>query len=118
DLADVLTEAGKLDEAGKLLDEAAGLLKGQGNGQALALNLLRGDLAFARHEDAKAEEVYRSVQADPRDFTAIKSRAGGRLGETLARQGRTRDAETAYKAAIAEFEVARAQTNGVGSQLP
>jgi CHAT domain-containing protein len=118
DLADVLTETGKLDEAGKLLDEAAGLLKGQGNGQALALDLLQGDLAFARHEDAKAEEIYRRVQADPRDFTAIKSRAGGRLGETLARQGRTQDAETAYQAALAEFELARGQAKGVGSQLP
>jgi CHAT domain-containing protein/tetratricopeptide (TPR) repeat protein len=118
DLADVLTETGKLDEAGKLLDEAAGLLKGQGSSQELALTLLQGDLAFARHEDAKAEGFYRAVKADPRDVIAIKSRAGNRLAEVLARQGRTRDAEATYKAALAEFEWARAQANGVGSQLP
>jgi len=117
-LADILTETGKLDEAGKLLDEAAALLKGQGNLQELALTQLQGDLAFARHEDARAEELYRKVEADPRDWTAIKSRAGSRLAEILARQGQIRDAEATYKAALAEFESARAQANGVGSQLP
>jgi CHAT domain-containing protein len=118
DLADTLTESGKLDESGKLLDEASGLLKGQGNEQTLALSVLQGDLAFARHQDAKAEELYREVEADPRNIINIKSRAGSGLAETLARQGRTRDAETAYKAAMAEFEVARAHAHGVGSQLP
>jgi len=118
DLADILTETGKLDEAEKLLGEATGLLKGQGSSQELALSVLKGDLAFARHEDAKAETFYRTVEADSRDLPAIKARAGSKLAETLARKGRAQDAETTYKAAIAELEAARAQAAGVDSQLP
>jgi len=122
DLADVLTKTGKLDEAGRLLDEAMGLLKGQGSTQELALTLLQGDLALARHEDAKAEELYRKVEANSGDVTAInmiaiKSRAGSGLAEILAQHGRTRDAEAAYKKTMAEFEWARTHANGVTAQL-
>jgi CHAT domain-containing protein len=104
------------------LDEAAGLLKGQGTMQELALPVLQGDLALARHEDAKAEEFYRKVEADPRDLTAlqvtaIKSRAGSGLAEILAKHGRTQDAEAVYKTAMAKFEWARAHASGVSAQL-
>jgi len=122
DLADVLTKTGKLEESEKLLDEAAGLLKGQDNTGELALNVLQGDLALARHEDAKAEELYRKVEADPRDATsttliAIKSRAGSGLAEILAQHGQTRDAEVVYKRTMSKLAWARAHANGVNAQL-
>lgn len=121
-LADVLTKTGKLDESEKLLDEAADQLKKQGSKQDTWLTVLQGDLAVARHEDAKAEELYRNAEANPRGVTAInsvaiKSRAESGLAEILARHGQTRDAEAVYKTAMAEFELARAHAVGLTAQL-
>jgi len=127
DLADLLIETGKLDEAESLLDQSP-LVSSQGSNQqpghtqlslaGLQDALLRADLASARHQDEKAEALYRRVQAYPHDAILFKSRAGIGLARTYERAGQAREAESTYKAELSRFEAARAQAKGVASQLP
>jgi len=83
DLADVLIETGKFDEAASTLDQAAAAPNRDQAFQKLALVLLRANLAAGYHQDAQAEKLFRRILADSDDSTAnstaIKSRAGNGL---------------------------------------
>jgi len=135
DLIDLLIETGKLDEAETLMDQfplvsnqVSSNVSSQASNQpaghpqlslaGLQDALLRADLASARHQDEKAESLYRKVQAYPRDAILFKSRAGTGLARTFERAGQTHEAESTYKTELKRFEAARAQAKGVASQLP
>ncbi len=118
DLARVSVETGKLDDANRYLDQLVPLAGADGNRLNANIVLTRGMLAAARHHDQQAETLFRAIQNDTANPTMARLDAGDQLGKLFERQGKTREAERAYRSTLDEFESARAQLKSEDSRLP
>jgi CHAT domain-containing protein len=118
DLAQISVETGKLDDASAYLAQEIPMV-GAGS-KLLKVNILltQGMLAAARHQDQQAETIFRAMQKDTANPTTFRLDAGYELAQLFERQGKRKEAERTYKAAIATFQLALAQLKQEGSRLP
>lgn len=101
-----------LDRAEKLISPADDRL------DALDLQFARGRIAAARRDYAKAESLFRAVDADPVSQTSMRLGAEREMAHLDEAQGRIADAEKMYRTAQATFESARDQLKKEDSKLP
>jgi CHAT domain-containing protein len=118
DLAQVSVESVKLDEATAYLDQLTPMVSAGDNHLSANVMLTQAMLAAARHQDQQAEKLYRAIQSNPANPTTTRLGAGDELAQLFERQDKVREAERAYKATLADFELARAQLKHEDSRLP
>jgi CHAT domain-containing protein len=119
DLAHTAIDAGKLDEANAYLAEVKPLATASSNRlDILDIMLAQGRIAAARRQDQEAEAIFRSVANDPASQISMRMGADHEMAKLFELEGRTRDAEKMYKAALIIFESARDQIKKEDSKLP
>jgi CHAT domain-containing protein len=118
DLAQISVETGKLDEARGYLDQVTPLMNVGGNLLTAHIMLTQAMLAAARHQDQQAETIYRAIQSNPANPTTTRLGAGDELARLFEQEGNPLEAERTYKAALTDFEAARAQLKHEDSRLP
>jgi tetratricopeptide (TPR) repeat protein len=119
DLAYSALSEGRLVEAGAILDQLtpfSGSTKESGN--MMDLMLLQGMLASARRQDRQAEALFLAIEKVPSSQILTRLQAGFELAKLFEAEGRTKDAERAYKTKLAAFESARSQLRHEDSKLP
>lgn len=119
DLAHTSIDAGKLDEANAYLDQVEPLANASGNRlNVLDMMLAKGRIAAALRQDSQAEAIFRSVAKDPASQISMRMGADHEMARLLELEGRVRDAERMYRAALTIFEGARDQIKNENSKLP
>lgn len=118
DLARISVETGKLDEASAYLGQVTPMEGAGGNLLSANIMLTRGMFAAEQGQDQQAEKLFHTAQGSTENPITSRLRAGEELGRLLERQGKTREAERAYKSTLTIFESARAQLKHEDSQLP
>jgi tetratricopeptide (TPR) repeat protein len=117
-LAQVLVETGKLEEASGYLNQVTFMERSYSNRLSGQVMLTQGMLATARHQDQQAETLFSAVRNDATSPTTTRLGAGNELARLFEQQGNTREAERVYKATLTAFESARAQLKNEDSRLP
>ncbi len=118
-MAAVADLAGRPEEAAKLIEEALGLVPGQGAPRLCVLNtkawhlLETGDAAGA---EAVAREAVATAEADPGIDIRLRAAAGHYLGRVLAERGRTEEAGKLFEAAL-ELDRAGKYPAGIAADL-
>jgi CHAT domain-containing protein len=118
DLAQVSVDSGKLDEASAYIGQVTPMELAGGNRLSANVLLTKGMLAAAHHQIEQAESLFRAVRDDPNNPTTTRLGAGQQLARLLQSQGNMQAAEQMYKAALSDFESARAQLKSEESTLP
>ncbi|MGA9069158.1 MAG: CHAT domain-containing protein [Terracidiphilus sp.] len=118
DLTQISVETGKLDEASAYLNQLAPMVNAGGNLLSAHIMLTQAMLAAARHQDQQAEKLYRAIQSNPANPTTTRLGAGDELARLFEQEGNPLEAERTYKAALTDFEAARAQIKHEDSRLP
>lgn len=119
DLAHLSIETGDLNAGARYIDQAAPLSRTSGNELDIAyVNLARGKLAAARHEDSQAESLFREVEGDPASQVSKRFAAEHELALLYQKENRPVQAEQTYRTALATFEGARQQLKNDDSKLP
>jgi tetratricopeptide (TPR) repeat protein len=106
-LCDLLVQAGRLDEASQLLDEADALLIDTDNACVLAECIrIRGQIAACGNDLTGAVRLFEeSIAVSQRQEARLfELRATTQLGSVLARQGRARQGEARLRAIINAFD--------------
>jgi tetratricopeptide (TPR) repeat protein len=106
-LCDLLVQAGRLDEASQLLDEADALLIDTDNACVLAECIrIRGQIAACGNDLTGAVRLFEeSIAVSQRQEARLfELRATTQLGSVLARQGRARQGEARLRAIIDAFD--------------
>jgi ATP/maltotriose-dependent transcriptional regulator MalT len=106
-LCDLLVQAGRLDEASQLLDEADALLIDTDNACVLAECIrIRGQIAACGNDLTGAVRLFEeSIAVSQRQQARLfELRATTQLGSVLARQGRARQGEARLRAIIDAFD--------------
>jgi class 3 adenylate cyclase/tetratricopeptide (TPR) repeat protein len=106
-LCDLLVQAGRLDEASQLLDEADALLIDSDNACVLAECIrIRGQIAACGNDLTGAVRLFEeSIAVSQRQEARLfELRATTQLGSVLARQGRARQGEARLRAIIDAFD--------------
>jgi CHAT domain-containing protein len=119
DLSHVSVEIGDLSGADIYIKQAASMAITVGNSTDVAyVNLARGKLAAARHEDSQAESLFRGVEGDPASQVSMRFAAEHELALLYQAENRPVQAEQMYRTALATFEGAREQLKDEDSKLP
>jgi CHAT domain-containing protein/Flp pilus assembly protein TadD len=118
EIALVLVESGKLDDASAYLDQVAPMEGAAGNLLKGHVLMTRGMLAAARGQNKQAETLFREIQNNPAYPTTTRLGTWYELARLYERQGNRKEAERVYKAALNAFESAEAQLKQEGSRLP
>lgn len=119
DLTHVSIQGGELDDAQKYISEVTPLLQANKDPlDALDVLLAEGEIAAARHDDAKAEDAFRTVENDPASQTSMRLGAEHQLARLYESQGYEAAAAAMYKTALTTFEGARDQLKNEDSKLP
>lgn len=119
DLAHLSIETGDLDAAARYIDRVAPMARASGSGLDVAyVNLARGKLAAARHEDSEAEALFRGVEGDPASQVSMRFAAEHELALLYQAENRPAQAEQMYRTALKTFEGARQQLKDDDSKLP
>jgi ATP/maltotriose-dependent transcriptional regulator MalT len=106
-LCDLLVQAGRLDEASQLLDEADALLIDTDNACVLAECIrIRGQIAACGHDLTGAARLFeQSIAVSQRQEARLfELRATTQLAPVLTRQGRAQEGETRLRAIIDAFD--------------
>jgi class 3 adenylate cyclase/tetratricopeptide (TPR) repeat protein len=106
-LCDLLVQAGRLDEASQLLDEADALLIDTDNACVLAECIrIRGQIAACGHDLTGAVRLFeQSIAVSQRQEARLfELRATTQLAPVLTRQGRAQEGETRLRAIIDAFD--------------
>jgi CHAT domain-containing protein len=118
DLAQVSVDSGDLDQASAYIAQVAPMELAGGNRLSANVLLTQGMLAAARHQDAQAESLLRSVRGEARKSTTTRLGAGEQLARLYEREGDIEGAEQMYQATLNDFEFARAELKSEESSLP
>ncbi|MFC5865528.1 CHAT domain-containing protein [Acidicapsa dinghuensis] len=119
DLAHLSIETGDLDSANKYIERVAPMAQASGSALDIAyVNLARGKLAAARHEDSQAESLFRRVESDPASQVSMRFAAEHELALLYQAENRPAQAEQMYRMALTTFEGARQQLKDDDSKLP
>lgn len=119
DLAHLSIETGDLDAASRYIDRVAPMARASGSGLDVAyVNLAKGKLAAARHEDSEAESLFRGVESDKASQVSMRFAAEHELALLYQAENRPAQAEKMYRTALATFEGARQQLKDDDSKLP
>ena len=106
-LCDLLVQAGRLDEASQLLDEADAVVTGTDHSCVLAECIrIRGQIAACGNDLAGAVHLFEKAIAvsQRQEARLFELRATTQLGSVLARQGRPRQGEARLRAIIDAFD--------------
>lgn len=106
-LCDLLTQAGRLDEASHLLDEADALAIGTDGARALAECIrIRGQIAAHGDDLTSAVRLFESAIAisQQQEARLFELRATIQLASVLARQGRAQEGEARLRTIINAFD--------------
>jgi tetratricopeptide (TPR) repeat protein len=106
-LCDLLVQAGRLDEASRLLDEADTLVIGTDHSCVLAECIrIRGQIAACGDDETGAAGLFEKAIAisQRQEARLFELRATTQLGSVLARQGRARQGEARLRAIIDAFD--------------
>ena len=118
-LAVVYEREGKLDEAVRCADEAITTARADGNRlDELYPLLVKGQVAAALHDNAKAESIFREVANDPQSDSSLKWEAQHSLARLEEDEGQRVPARRDYEAALCTFETARSSVHHEESKLP
>ena len=110
---------GKFDEAGRYADQAIISARADGNRlDELYPLLVKGQVAAALHDGAKAESIFREVANDPQSDSSLKWEAQHSLARLEEDEGQRAPARREYEAALCTFETARSSVHHEESKLP
>ncbi len=119
DLAHISVDIGHVNEAEKYIQELGPLLRDGGSPvDALYVDLARGKIAAARHQDEQAKAIFQSVQLAMGSQLSMRLDAGHELAKLYEREGETSQAQKKYVETLATFEAARKQLKNEDSKLP
>lgn len=119
DLAHLSIETGDLDAAGRYIERVMPMARASGSGLDIAyVNLAKGKLAAARHQDSDAESLFRQVESDPASQVSMRFAAEHELALLYQAENRPAQAEEMYRTALATFEGARQQLKDEDTKLP
>ena len=119
DLAHASIDAGQLNEAKEYLQRLTPLLRvNVSRLDALDTALAQGRLAAAQRQDRLAEEIFRTVEADPASQSSMRIGAEHELARLSEVQGDAIDANRMYRTTLSTFESTRAQLKREDSKLP
>jgi CHAT domain-containing protein len=108
---------GELDEADRVIQQSALLVRPDDLRSQLYLDYMRGFLAARRHQDGPAETLFRRALPQARKSDGWRFEVANQLATVLERQGHKAEAEKLYKDYLAEFEGQRAQKTGITARL-
>ncbi len=119
DLAHISIETGEIDKARSYIDQLRPLIEASGNRlDTLDVMLAEGKVALGQHEDAKAENIMRTVDHDPAAQTSMKLFAENEIARLYDREGKSFKADEMFRTALATFESSRSQLEKEDSKLP
>lgn len=118
-LALVSVESGEFEQAYSYAEQALAIAKADDNRlDELYPLLVEGLVAAQRHDDKKAEGVFREVERDPEVKPSLKWRSEHALARLYEERGQAESADKTYRAALATFEAARPSLKRADTALP
>lgn len=115
----VYAREAKLDVANSTADEAIKAAREDKNRlDELYPLLVKGQVAAALHDAAKAESIFREVANDPQSDSSLKWEAQHSLARLEEDLGQRAPAWREYEAALCTFETARSSVHHEESKLP
>jgi CHAT domain-containing protein/Tfp pilus assembly protein PilF len=111
-------QTGDLDKSSDYAQKALEIARESGNhADELYPTLLQGQIAARRGDQAKAQQIFQSVQGDPACPVSLKWEADLSLARLYVDQNRPGAADLQYRAALTTFEIARASVHHEDFQL-
>lgn len=118
-LALVSEQTEKLEQAEKYADRAITMARADGNrADEFYPLMVKGRVAAHRHDNARAEQIFREVTSDPKSDVSLKWEAEHALAQSYESEKRPTDADHEYRAALKTFETARSELKHEESALP